>query len=278
MKTRILTAIAIAAVVIPTLIFSGTLLYPIVMSALSVMAVFEMLRVLGYAKKPAVVLPAYLIALAFPTAAYFASADIIKYAVIGASVLFIYLLYLLTLSVLTKGELKITGMSAAFCTTVYVILAFSALSAVRTLDNGAFYMLIPFICSWVSDTFAYFVGRLLGKHKLIPEISPKKTVEGSIGGVVFAVLAMLLFGFIVDSFFGDITVNYLVLGLMGFVLSIISQIGDLIASSLKREYGVKDYSNLLPGHGGIADRFDSIFAIALLVLAICAAFPPFITA
>ena len=265
----------IAAVAIPTLIFSGTLLYPIVMSALSVMAVFEMLRVLGYAKKPAVVLPAYLIALAFPTAAYFATTDVIKYSVVAAAVIFVYLLYLLTLPVLTRGKLKITGMSAVFCTTVYVILAFSALSAVRTLDNGVFYMFIPFICSWVSDVFAYFVGRLLGKHKLIPEISPKKTVEGSIGGIVFAVLAMLLFGFVVDSFFDAITVNYLVLGLMGFVLSIISQIGDLIASSLKREYDVKDYSNLLPGHGGIADRFDSIFAISLLVLAICVAFPPF---
>ena len=275
MKTRILTSIIIAAVAIPTLVFSGTLLYPIVMSALSLMAVFEMLRVLGYAKKLAIVIPAYLIALAFPTAAYFAATDVIKYSVVAAAVIFVYLLYLLTLPVLTRGKLKITGMSAVFCTTVYVILAFSALSAVRTLDNGVFYMFIPFICSWVSDVFAYFVGRLFGKHKLIPEISPKKTVEGSIGGIVFAVLAMLLFGFIVDSFFDAITVNYLVLGLMGFVLSIISQIGDLIASSLKREYGVKDYSNLLPGHGGIADRFDSIFAISLLVLAICAAFPPF---
>lgn len=275
MKTRILTSIIIAAVAIPTLAFSGTLLYPIVMSALSLMAVFEMLRVLGYAKKLAIVIPAYLIALAFPMAAYFAATDVIKYSVVAAAVIFVYLLYLLTLPVLTRGKLKITGMSAVFCTTVYVILAFSALSAVRTLDNGVFYMFIPFICSWVSDVFAYFVGRLFGKHKLIPEISPKKTVEGSIGGIVFAVLAMLLFGFIVDSFFDAITVNYLVLGLMGFVLSIISQIGDLIASSLKREYGVKDYSNLLPGHGGIADRFDSIFAISLLVLAICAAFPPF---
>ena len=277
MKTRILTSIIIAAVAIPTLAFSGTLLYSIVMSALSLMAVFEMLRVLGYAKKLAIVIPAYLIALAFPTAAYFAATDVIKYSVVAAAVIFVYLLYLLTLPVLTRGKLKITGMSAVFCTTVYVILAFSALSAVRTLHNGVFYMFIPFICSWVSDVFAYFVGRLFGKHKLIPEISPKKTVEGSIGGIVFAVLAMLLFGFIVDSFFDAITVNYLVLGLMGFVLSIISQIGDLIASSLKREYGVKDYSNLLPGHGGIADRFDSIFAIALLVLAICAIFPPFIT-
>ena len=120
------------------------------------------------------------------------------------------------------------------------------------------------------------MGRLLGKHKLIPEISPKKTVEGSIGGVVFAVLAMLLFGFIVDSFFGDITVNYLVLGLMGFVLSIISQIGDLIASSLKREYGVKDYSNLLPGHGGIMDRFDSVMSVSVLTMLLCMIYPPFV--
>ena len=275
MKTRILTSMIIGAVAIPTLVLSGTVLYPIVMSLLAVVSVFEMLRVLGYGRNISIAVPAYLIAIAFPLAAYYLTSSIVRSVALGAAVLFDYLLYLLALPVFTKGKLKITGMASVFCTTAYVILAFSALSAVRTLDNGVFYMFIPFICSWVSDVFAYFVGRFFGKHKLIPEISPKKTVEGSIGGIVFAVLAMLLYGFIIDSFFDAINVNYLVLGLMGLILSIISQIGDLIASSLKREYGVKDYGNILPGHGGIADRFDSIFAIAFLVFAFCAAFPPF---
>ena len=276
MKTRILTSLIIAAVGIPTFVLSGTVLYPIVMSLLAAVSVFEMLRVLGYGKNIAVSIPAYLIALAFPAVAYFAVGDIVKYAVAGSAVLYIYLLYLLILPVFTKGRLKLTGMATVFCTTAYVILAFSALSAVRAIENGVFYMFIPFLCSWVSDVFAYFVGRFFGKHKLIPEISPKKTVEGCIGGIVFAALGMLLYGFVIDSFFEAITVNYLVLGLMGFVLSMISQVGDLIASTIKREQGVKDYGSILPGHGGITDRFDSVFAIALLVLAICVAFPPFI--
>jgi len=136
--------------------------------------------------------------------------------------------------------------------------------------------LLPFVGAWVSDTFAYFTGRLLGRHKLIPEVSPKKTVEGCIGGIVFAIIAMLVFGLVIDLFFEPIGVNYTVLGLMGLILSIISQVGDLIASIIKREEGVKDYGNILPGHGGITDRFDSVYTVAMLGFVVCAIFPPFV--
>ena len=113
--------------------------------------------------------------------------------------------------------------------------------------------------------FAYFVGSLIGKHKLIPEVSPKKTVEGAIGGVLFSALLSLVYGIGLDFVLKNIEVNYLRLFLFGAVLSVVSQLGDLIASLIKREYGVKDYSNIFPGHGGVMDRIDGITFASLFI-------------
>ena len=123
---------------------------------------------------------------------------------------------------------------------------------------------------------AYIVGSLIGRHKLIPDVSPKKTVEGAIGGVVFTILASLLYGFIIEKATGNVNADYIVLAAIGLILSVVSQIGDLVASLIKREHGVKDYSKLLPGHGGIMDRFDSILAVSTPLMVICIIFPPFI--
>ena len=106
----------------------------------------------------------------------------------------------------------------------------------------------------------------LGKHKLIPEVSPKKTVEGAIGGIVCATGLAILYGFIVSRA-TDLVPDYLVLGLCGFVLSAVSQVGDLIASLIKREQGIKDYGNIFAGHGGVLDRFDSILSVAIALAA-----------
>ena len=131
-----------------------------------------------------------------------------------------------------------------------------------------------FIGAWVSDIFAYFTGRFFGKHKLIPEISPKKTVEGAVGAIVCTMLFMVLYGWIV-SLCTELSVNYLVLLIAGPVLSVVGQIGDLIASLVKRERGVKDYGTLLPGHGGIMDRFDSILTVSGAAMIIVLLFAPF---
>lgn len=277
MKTRIITSIIIVAIAVPIFVLSGTAVYPIVLALVSGFSLFELLRVLGFEKKLPVAIPSYLIAVALPPIAYFSGDRLVEYVVLLGAVLYAYLLYLLFLSVFSKGKLKFTRMAGVFCIVTYVTLAFAALCAIRSIENGAYFFGIIFICSWVSDVFAFFTGVLFGKHKLIPEISPKKTVEGCIGGIVFATAAMLVYGLIVDLFFDHIQVRYLVLGLMGLVLSAISQVGDLVASSIKREEGVKDYGTLLPGHGGITDRFDSIYAIAVLALIICVLCPPFLS-
>ena len=148
----------------------------------------------------------------------------------------------------------------------------------RYLDRsvGVFVIILVFMVSWVTDVGAYFVGMLLGKHKLIPEISPKKTVEGAIGGIVVATSAYLLYGFVLDTLIPDMSVNYLFLGVFGFLLSIFSQLGDLVASLIKREYGVKDYGRIFPGHGGILDRFDSTISVSVVLMILCLVFPPFV--
>ncbi len=275
MKTRVITSILIVLVAIPTFLLSGYIVYPIVLALLAGISVFELLRVQGCGKSPAIAIPSYLIALALPIAAFFAGGHIMQFFLICAIIIYAFLLYMLVLSVFSKGKLPFSKASGVFCSVSYAVLAFAALGVIRYIENGAFCFITVFIASWVSDVFALLVGTLIGKHKLIPEISPKKTVEGFIGGVVFATVAMLLYGLIVDMAVDNVTVNYIILGAMGLGLSLLSQVGDLIASTIKREGGIKDYGDILPGHGGITDRFDSIFAVAIPALVICVLFPPF---
>lgn len=275
MKTRIITSVIIVAIAIPAFLLSGYIVYPIILALLSALTAFELLRVFGYHKRPAVAIPSYLLAISMPIAAYFIASDYTVFFIVCAAALYAYLLYLFMVAVFSKGAIKFSRMAAVFCAIAYSALAFTSTSAIRYIENGVLCFGIIFICSWVSDVFALVVGVLFGKHKLIPEISPKKTVEGLIGGVVFATAAMLLYGFIIDLLVPDKTVNYLVLGVSGVLLSLISQLGDLVASTIKREEGVKDYGTLLPGHGGIMDRFDSILAVSVIALAVCIVFPPF---
>ena len=129
---------------------------------------------------------------------------------------------------------------------------------------GQYAYILIFIGAWATDTGAYFVGVLFGKHKLIPAVSPKKTVEGALGGILGCVFGFVVYGLILNFFF-DVKVNYLPLVLLAILVAIVSQIGDLIASYLKRESGIKDFGTIFPGHGGIMDRFDSIIAVAPVI-------------
>lgn len=128
------------------------------------------------------------------------------------------------------------------------------------LRLGETYLLwVVFFISWGTDTFAYLFGMIFGKHKLYPSISPKKTVEGSIGGIIGSLLLLILFNIFVLKY------NYTFIIVSGILLSIVAQIGDLFASKIKREIGIKDFSNIIKGHGGFLDRFDSIIFVTPLV-------------
>ncbi len=266
MKTRILTAAVMLAVFLPVLWFSDLVVYPIVMALLAAIGVFELLACLGIARDCAVSLPAAAVAAALPILAYFAKDPLSHLGAVTVAA-FLLALYLFGTAVFRVGKLTFGQLMGVLGGTFYLSVAFSATVLLRGLAGGEYLFLLPFIGSWVTDTFAYFTGRLLGRHKLAPVISPKKTVEGSIGGILFAVLAFVLFGLIVSG--RGHAPSYPALILCGLAVSVVSQIGDLALSAIKREYGIKDYSHLFPGHGGVLDRFDSVIATAPLILFFC---------
>ena len=147
---------------------------------------------------------------------------------------------------------------------MYIIFGFDAIIAIiNSFQYGYIYVWLTFVVAVLSDTMAYFVGSILGKHKLAPKLSPKKTIEGSVGAVLFSTLGCLIFGKI-------FTLNIMLMILIGVIGSIISQIGDLLASFVKRYVGIKDYGNLIPGHGGILDRFDSVILVSQFIYLILA--------
>ena len=142
---------------------------------------------------------------------------------------------------------------------LYILLGFNAIALINLrFEDGNLYMWLIFIISILSDTMAYFTGSLLGKHKLAPTLSPKKTIEGSLGALVFSAIGCILFGI-------TFNLNLLSMTILGVVGSIVSQVGDLIASLVKRYVGIKDYGNIIPGHGGILDRFDSIILVSQFI-------------
>ncbi len=269
MLKRTVTAVVAVALFIPVCYFSDTVIFPLVMALLSAVGVYEMLGCVGIRKYAPVALISILTGAVMPLLPYVLRTDgSVRQSQATLALVLLYLILMYTADVLYRGKLDYTATASAFMGVTYISLAFTSIVMLR-LDCGKYFYLITFICPWVSDTFAYLFGRMLGKHKLIPEISPKKTVEGSIAGIVFSGIAAVVFGFVIGRFF-DISGTlgageYLILGAAGMVLSVVSQIGDLSASAVKRRFGVKDYGFIFPGHGGVMDRFDSVLMTAPLL-------------
>lgn len=279
MKVRILTAIGIAVLGIPLLVFSQYVVYPIAIGLLCALSAFELMRVFGMHKNLFIAIPTYIFTSLLPVFTYrpYFGINTGKFLLYLMLSVFFYLLYLAAVAVLTRGKLSYASLSKLFTAVVYITVCFTSMSLLRYMSNGNYLYLLIFVGAWTCDTFAYFTGRLFGKHKLAPELSPKKTVEGAIGGVVFTVGGFALYGLIIELLpNSNLDANYLALCLIGLVIAVVAQIGDLFASLIKREHGVKDYSRILPGHGGILDRFDSILAVSPVLMVVCALIPPFV--
>ena len=267
MKIRIISAIVGLLILFPVLWFSDTILFPIALGLCAAIAAYEIVTCVGK-RLWYVLVPSMVFAALGPLMTWFVASTVKSYIAFLAMLAFVYLFLLLTVAVLLGGKLKFSTVAETVIAVVYATVGFTSIALVRRIPGGEYLFGMVFVAAWVTDTMAYFTGRVLGKHKLSPEISPKKTVEGSIGGIVFCALSFLLYGFIVHKIVG-VAPNYLMLFLSGLALSVVSQIGDLAASLIKREHGVKDYGKLMPGHGGVMDRFDSILAVAPLLLVLC---------
>lgn len=259
-------------VLVPVLIFSDTFALPLGIAVCAVLAVYEMLACIGLKSSIALSVPLYAVAAVFPFLVrylpnYRGTVESVAFAALSAIAL-----YFFGVLIFSHGKYRIDQIGTAFFSVTYILIGFFGLIIVHDwVSNGEYLYLIAFLGAWVTDSFAYFCGMLFGrggKHKLIPDVSPKKTVEGAIGGTVFCVLSMLLFGFIVEKIDPSIQANYLLFGIAGLLIAVVSQVGDLAMSVIKRTYGIKDYGKIFPGHGGILDRFDSVIAVSVVLVAL----------
>lgn len=170
---------------------------------------------------------------------------------------------------ITKMKTTIIDAAVTLFGICYIVIFLMFMPIIRTAENGVFLIWYVMFASWGTDIFAYVCGKLIGKHKF-SKISPNKTIEGCVGGTIGAVIMILIYTTIINNLCG-MNINYVLVAGIGLILSLLSQMGDFAASSIKRFTGIKDYSNLIPGHGGMLDRIDSIifiapFAYFLLVL------------
>ena len=261
MVTRILTGLCLVLVAIPVVWFSHTFVFVAVISLLGVIGVFEMLRCLGLEKNYMLAVPSYLLAALAPGVTRYSGAfsedGLLLFAVFS-----IYTFYILACAMFSRGKIHFADAAKAVVSTVYILCGFSCLVGARDLDHGMFLLIMIFVVAFATDIFAYFSGMLFGKHKLIPAVSPKKTVEGAIGGTLISAAAFVGCAVLYAHIYAAGRPHVLSLMLCGAALSVVSQIGDLIASFIKRERDVKDYGHLFPGHGGVLDRFDSVIAVA----------------
>lgn len=264
MKTRILSAVVLLPAFLIVVLLLPAWATALLFGAASAIAAYELLYRTGFVKNPRLV--AYAMVMALLTAFWSLRKDV-NLAYIG---LMAYLLLLFGEMLASRQQLRFEKVCLCLAAGVLFPYLLTAMVRIRAMyagidqtdtSLGKFFILIPCVLAFTADSAAYFVGRALGKHKLAPVISPNKTVEGAVGGVAATVLLMLLYALILDkAFHFDVVYWYaIVCGLLGSTVSIV---GDLTFSVIKRQMGIKDYGNLIPGHGGILDRFDSMMLVA----------------
>lgn len=265
MKTRIISG-AVGVIILAAVIYFRDIPYLLntVLALLSAIAVHELFAAKGFASnKPLSVLGT--VAAALPL--FLSSSFLVNW---GLLMIFVYVLLLFLVMMKYKDSLQLGDIAFAFASSLLLPTAFSCLIGINNFketlggvtDGDVLFFIILAVCgAWIADTGAYFTGMLLGKHKLAPVISPKKTVEGFVGGIVFNMLVFALAGFIYTRIDSGVAVNYLFLLILGALSAVIGCVGDLSASVIKRKAGIKDYGKIMPGHGGIMDRFDSFLMV-----------------
>jgi phosphatidate cytidylyltransferase len=225
---------------------------------MSAMAVYEILNCPDQMKHYVLSVPALIYALAGPLIANTRFAN--SYGILFA-ITIVFMFYLLYAHVFMTDKINTRDIATIFLSALYITTSITSIVLLRNAEFGQYIFLFIFIGACVTDTFAYFGGMLFGKHKLCPKVSPKKTIEGAISGVIFCTISFVLYAFLIAKL-ENVQPNYIMIAVIGAFISVISQLGDLAASAIKRDYGVKDYGSIFPGHGGILDRFDSIIAVA----------------
>lgn len=262
MLTRIISAAVAIVIAVAVLCFHNTIVLNIAVAALIAVALFELFRAEDCLRFNLSQVICYIFAFTIPFSEFLLKLDEnIMYYISGVFLLLMFITFLGYYKTMKYEKLSFMIFVSAFISvTMSTILYLD-----RTGGNhGLFYVVLTLCGAWLADSGAYFAGTFLGRHKLCPNISPKKTVEGLIGGIITNGLIFVLLGLGYTKFVasGDIEANYITLFILGMICALLGLLGDLSASLLKRQTGIKDYGNIMPGHGGVMDRFDSVLFVA----------------
>lgn len=254
MKNRLIGGTVVGLITLLTL-FAGGWVSAVILTIVSLVGIKEILKVYSLDKSPFAVMD-YLMTVLWYICIYFNKAQILL------PMLLIGLLIMLAIYVCTFPKYKDKDIMRAYFALIYVAVLLSFVLQIRAMEAGLLLAFFVLISSWINDIFAYFVGSAIGKHKFSPKVSPNKSVEGFVGGVLGAGLIGFLFGFVFSK---HIPLPSMYCGIIAALGAIPAVIGDLAASAIKRDNNIKDYSNLIPGHGGIIDRIDSILFTAPII-------------
>ena len=262
MKNRVLSGVVLISFIVAIVCFNDTfpMALNIALALVSVLGVWEIISALGMAKNYILTVPSLLFAVMLPLFQEDLWRQILYYA---------YVVLLFSGLVRYHKSATFREVGIVFSMTLMIPTALDTLIGLRNVggEHGMFYVIIAIFAAWIADTGAFFAGSLFGKHKLCPEISPKKTVEGVVGAFVLNIAAMLVFGYVFQAFYyqHSVQVSYLTLVVIGVGSAATSILGDLSFSLIKRSCHIKDFGQMIPGHGGILDRFDSVIFTAPFV-------------
>ena len=267
MKQRLISSF-FAIILLILVVFSNSYVFDIAVVLISSMAILEVITALGLSRYKIMTSISALMPLIFMIISYFAW----EYAIV---VVFVFVAAYLLVMLFYHSRYSFSTAAMFLIISLMISLAFIHVSLTRHLENGIMNLFVIFIGSWITDTCAYFTGLAIGKHKLAPSISPKKTIEGSVGGIVGVTVILAAYAAIMGNIMDNITVNITSAICIGVICGVISQLGDLCASIIKRENNIKDFGKIMPGHGGVMDRFDSFIFVAPVVYYFLNAFPIF---
>lgn len=256
---RILTA-AIGLPLIIAILLAPVNIMLIAVAVCSIIGVYEYIGTVGIRQKSRILSAVMFLSAAFiPLCIHLRPIEIMTMAALCLVVMFLIML-------LSDGRIDFVHISLSVMGLIYIPFMLSHILYVRHIENGNIIVWLVFLGSFMTDSCAYFTGSAIGRHKLCPKISPKKTIEGAIGGTIGCGLSFILFAFIINAglsgLLGGVRMSYLSMFSLGLLCAISAQIGDLTASLIKRKFGIKDFGNLFPGHGGMLDRCDSIILVA----------------
>ena len=267
MITRIVVGVALVPLLFLVTLWAPEIVLTVFVSAFSAIAVNELLYNTKLVQNLRMLIYTMAAAFLVPLWCYYGCSY-------PAALIGVLVFYMALQSELLISQTKIPFSQAALCMVAGLLIPYLFASLVRTamMCYGRYFIMLPFVVAFLTDIGAYFVGVTLGKHKLCPVISPKKTVEGFVGGIALAIIGMVGYALVLQLGFG-FQINYFYVAIYGILGSLAAVMGDLSFSVIKRQTGIKDYGYLIPGHGGILDRFDSVILVAPLMEALLVLIP-----